>query len=161
HARPAAAGEDRAPRARPDLRRRSRDRERGAHDRLARGDEADRRCARLAARQVPGALVRNPRDLRDRASVDLAPLDDDRASRAPLPPGSDRLTRPRRTSDTPERGPERMAKSILELIRERESEKFDLHERHLNTQLVRVLKTIGFDRHYVRASGPYLYDERG
>jgi ornithine--oxo-acid transaminase len=54
-----------------------------------------------------------------------------------------------------------MAKSILELIRERESEKFDLHERHLNTQLVRVLKTIGFDHHYVRASGPYLYDEQG
>jgi hypothetical protein len=26
---------------------------------------------------------------------------------------------------------------------------------------VRVLKTIGFDRHYVRASGPYLYDDKG
>src|SRR5499433_3528414 len=54
-----------------------------------------------------------------------------------------------------------MAKSILDLIREREGEKFDLHERHLNTQHVRVLKTIGFDRHYVRASGAYLYDEQG
>src|SRR5258705_5852761 len=54
-----------------------------------------------------------------------------------------------------------MAKSILEQIRERESEKFELHERYLNAQLVRVLKTIGFDRHYVRANGPYLYDDKG
>ena len=54
-----------------------------------------------------------------------------------------------------------MAKSILEQIRERESEKFDLHERYLNAQHVRVLKTIGFDRHYVRANGPYLYDDKG
>ena len=54
-----------------------------------------------------------------------------------------------------------MAKSILELIREREREKFDLHERYLNAQHVRVLKTIGFDRHYVRASGAYLYDDKG
>jgi ornithine--oxo-acid transaminase len=54
-----------------------------------------------------------------------------------------------------------MVKSILEQIRERESEKFDLHERYLNAQHVRVLKTIGFDRHYVRASGAYLYDDKG
>ena len=54
-----------------------------------------------------------------------------------------------------------MAKSILEQIRERESEKFDLHERYLNAQHVRVLKTIGFDRHYVRANGAYLYDDKG
>jgi ornithine--oxo-acid transaminase len=54
-----------------------------------------------------------------------------------------------------------MAKSIMELVREREHEKFDLHERYLNTQLVRVLKTLGWDRHYVRASGAYLYDDKG
>jgi ornithine--oxo-acid transaminase len=54
-----------------------------------------------------------------------------------------------------------MVKSIQELVREREREKFDLHERYLNAQHVRVLKTIGFDRHYVRASGAYLYDDKG
>jgi ornithine--oxo-acid transaminase len=54
-----------------------------------------------------------------------------------------------------------LAKSILEQIREREGEKFDLHDRFMNAQHVRVLKTIGFDRHYVRASGPYLYDDKG
>lgn len=47
------------------------------------------------------------------------------------------------------------------LIRERGCEKFALFERHLNTQLVRVLKTIGFDRDYVRAEGPYLFDRDG
>ena len=38
---------------------------------------------------------------------------------------------------------------------------FALHERYLNPQMVRVLKTIGFDRHYVRAEGQYLFDRAG
>jgi ornithine--oxo-acid transaminase len=54
-----------------------------------------------------------------------------------------------------------MARGILELVGERSSENFDLHERYMNAQMVKVLKTIGFDRHYVKASGPYLYDDRG
>jgi ornithine--oxo-acid transaminase len=54
-----------------------------------------------------------------------------------------------------------MARGILELVGERSSENFDLHERYMNAQMVKVLKTIGFDRHYVKASGPYLYDDGG
>jgi len=54
-----------------------------------------------------------------------------------------------------------MTRSILELVEEHSGENFDLHERYMNAQMVKVLKTIGFDRHYVRASGPYLYDDRG
>lgn len=54
-----------------------------------------------------------------------------------------------------------MAREILDLVRERSGERFQLHERFLNSQLVRVLQTIGFDRRYVRASGAYLYDEAG
>jgi ornithine--oxo-acid transaminase len=54
-----------------------------------------------------------------------------------------------------------LARSILDLVRERAGQHFDLHEKHLNTQMVRVLRTIGFDRTYVRASGPYLYDAEG
>ena len=54
-----------------------------------------------------------------------------------------------------------MAREILDLVRERSGERFALHERFLNAQLVRVLQTIGFDRRYVRASGAYLYDEQG
>ncbi|WP_406281020.1 aspartate aminotransferase family protein [Embleya sp. NBC_00896] len=38
---------------------------------------------------------------------------------------------------------------------------FELHAKHLNPQLPRVLRTIGMDRDYVRAAGPYLYDDKG
>ncbi len=50
---------------------------------------------------------------------------------------------------------------IRELIQQRSQENFVLHEQYLNTQMVKVLKTIGFDRHYVRAEGAYLYDDKG
>ncbi len=50
---------------------------------------------------------------------------------------------------------------ILDLIRDRQSQQFDLHDRYLNSQMVRVLKTIGFDKSYVRAEGPYLFDAQG
>lgn len=51
--------------------------------------------------------------------------------------------------------------SILELIEQRRKENFALHEQYLNPQMVRVLKTIGYDHQYVKAEGPYLFDERG
>ncbi|MGO8961750.1 MAG: hopanoid-associated sugar epimerase [Streptosporangiaceae bacterium] len=43
----------------------------------------------------------------------------------------------------------------------RSGENFALHERYLNRQLARTLKTIGFDREYVRGEGCYLYDAAG
>ncbi len=52
-----------------------------------------------------------------------------------------------------------MSVSIAELLRNRRDDKFTLHEQHLNQQMVRVLRTIGYDRLYTRAQGPYLYDE--
>jgi ornithine--oxo-acid transaminase len=54
-----------------------------------------------------------------------------------------------------------MSKTIAELLTERAGENFDLHDQHLNTQMVRVLKTIGYDRVYTKAHGPYLYDNKG
>ncbi len=39
-------------------------------------------------------------------------------------------------------------------------EQFDLHRQHLNPQLVKVLRTIGYDRNYRRAAGAYLYDDQ-
>ncbi|MEN3951173.1 aspartate aminotransferase family protein [Iodidimonas sp. SYSU 1G8] len=42
-----------------------------------------------------------------------------------------------------------------------DADKYDLHDRYLNTQLVKVLRTIGFDRNYVRGKGQYLYDQDG
>jgi len=50
---------------------------------------------------------------------------------------------------------------IAELFDARSGDNFALHEQFLNAQMVKVLKTIGYDRRYVRARGPYLYDENG
>src|SRR5580704_11661878 len=50
---------------------------------------------------------------------------------------------------------------ILDMLDARAEEKFALYEQYLNPKMVQVLKTIGFDRHYVRAEGAYLYDREG
>ncbi|MDJ0786342.1 MAG: aspartate aminotransferase family protein [Myxococcota bacterium] len=50
---------------------------------------------------------------------------------------------------------------IDELLAKRAGEQFGLHERYLNEQMVRVLRTIGFQRDYVEARGPYLFDSDG
>jgi ornithine--oxo-acid transaminase len=54
-----------------------------------------------------------------------------------------------------------MSLEITDLFAEREVERYSLHARHLNEQMVRVLKTIGFDRGYRRGTGQYLYDRHG
>jgi ornithine--oxo-acid transaminase len=51
--------------------------------------------------------------------------------------------------------------NILDLIHQRQTDNFALHEQFLNPQMVNVLKTIGFDRHYVKAEGAYLWDNQG
>ena len=52
-----------------------------------------------------------------------------------------------------------MSFSITDLFSQHFDKKFSLHEKHLNNQMVRVLRTIGYDRNYKRAVGQYLYDE--
>ena len=52
-----------------------------------------------------------------------------------------------------------MSFSIAELFSQHFDSKFDLHEQHLNNQMVRVLRTIGYDKNYTKALGQYLYDE--
>lgn len=42
-----------------------------------------------------------------------------------------------------------------------QSERYANHLKFMNPQLPRVLKTLGFDKKYVRAEGPYLWDEEG
>jgi len=54
-----------------------------------------------------------------------------------------------------------MTFSITELFAQHSTDKFSLHEQHLNNQMVRMLQTIGYDRHYQRAVGQYLYDQEG
>src|ERR1700677_3947318 len=50
---------------------------------------------------------------------------------------------------------------VAEALGARHGENYDLHDKHLNHQLARVLKTIGFDRFYVRGEGSYLWDAEG
>ena len=54
-----------------------------------------------------------------------------------------------------------MSFDITELFAERQGERYALHTRYLNEQMVRVLKAIGFDRGYVRGAGQYLFDREG
>ncbi|HEV3183229.1 MAG TPA: aspartate aminotransferase family protein [Xanthobacteraceae bacterium] len=54
-----------------------------------------------------------------------------------------------------------MSLDIADLFAEREAERYSLHTRHLNEQMVRVLRTIGFDKGFCRGSGPYLFDRDG
>jgi ornithine--oxo-acid transaminase len=54
-----------------------------------------------------------------------------------------------------------MGLDILSLFAEREAERYALHTRHLNEQMVRVLKTIGYDVGFRSARGQYLYDREG
>lgn len=47
------------------------------------------------------------------------------------------------------------------LLAERGAERYELHAKHLNHQLPRMLHTIGFDKVYERAEGAYFWDADG
>jgi acetylornithine/succinyldiaminopimelate/putrescine aminotransferase len=47
------------------------------------------------------------------------------------------------------------------LLDARGTEGFALHERYMNPQMPKILRTIGFDKDYVRADGAYLFDRDG
>jgi ornithine--oxo-acid transaminase len=55
----------------------------------------------------------------------------------------------------------RMSLDIAALFAARESERYALHARTLNEQLVRVLKTLGFDVGFSHGRGQYLFDRVG
>jgi ornithine--oxo-acid transaminase len=50
---------------------------------------------------------------------------------------------------------------VARIFAERSGENFALHERYMNHQLARTLRTLGFDRNYIRAEGCYLWDDAG
>ncbi len=50
---------------------------------------------------------------------------------------------------------------VSEMFTARQAERGELHSRHLNEQLVRVLKTIGYDVGFVEGRGQYLFDRKG
>jgi ornithine--oxo-acid transaminase len=55
----------------------------------------------------------------------------------------------------------RMSDDIPGLVKAREADRYSLHSRHLNEQMVRVLKTIGYDVGFTRGEGAYLFDREG
>src|SRR5215204_292565 len=50
---------------------------------------------------------------------------------------------------------------VSEMFAERQAQRSSMHARHLNEQLVRVLKTIGYDVGFQKGQGQYLYDRDG
>src|ERR1700690_4441865 len=54
-----------------------------------------------------------------------------------------------------------MTFDLPSLLAAHAGEGYELHSRYLNPQLPRTLRTIGFDRDYVRGEGAYLYDAEG
>lgn len=50
---------------------------------------------------------------------------------------------------------------IRALLKQHAGRNYELHAEHVNPANVRTLKTIGFDRCYIRAEGPYLWDVQG
>lgn len=54
-----------------------------------------------------------------------------------------------------------MPLDIAALLSQTEGQGHELFQRHVNPQLAKVLRTIGFDRSYVRGSGAYLWDRQG
>ena len=50
---------------------------------------------------------------------------------------------------------------IASLLKQHAGKNYELQSEHVNPANVRALKTIGFDRCYVRAEGPYLWDVKG
>ena len=54
-----------------------------------------------------------------------------------------------------------MTWNAADLFAQHERERFAMHTRHLNEQMVRVLKTIGYDVSFCRGEGQYLYDRAG
>jgi ornithine--oxo-acid transaminase len=54
-----------------------------------------------------------------------------------------------------------MPGELAELLRARSGEALELHAEYVNPQMIRVLRTIGFDRDWARTEGAYLYDVDG
>ncbi len=54
-----------------------------------------------------------------------------------------------------------MTFDLQQLLADRQGDNFKLHGTYMNPLMPKVLKTIGFDRFYVRGEGCYLYDRDG
>src|SRR2546427_8548608 len=50
---------------------------------------------------------------------------------------------------------------LKETVSARLGENYELHEKYINPTLVKVFRTIGFDKVYTKAQGQYLWDKEG
>src|ERR1700730_13515488 len=54
-----------------------------------------------------------------------------------------------------------MNEQASDLFSSREAQRYELHTRFLNEQMVRMLRAIGYDVRFCRGQGQYLYDWHG
>src|SRR6267378_4366388 len=54
-----------------------------------------------------------------------------------------------------------MQTDFMAWLRQQDDRAYDLHAEHVNPAFVKMLKTIGFDKTYVRGEGCYLWDAGG
>src|SRR5580704_16474462 len=54
-----------------------------------------------------------------------------------------------------------MNHGFLEWLDAQQGRQYELHERHLNPAFVKMIRTIGFDKKYVRGQGSWLFDPEG
>ena len=54
--------------------------------------------------------------------------------------------------------PESIHADFIAWLEQHRDEAYTLHEQHLNPIFVKMLRTIGFDKGYVRGEGCYLWD---
>jgi ornithine--oxo-acid transaminase len=54
-----------------------------------------------------------------------------------------------------------MTENMAALFAEREADRYAMHSRHLNEQMVRVLRALGYDVGFQRGHGQYLFDRDG
>jgi ornithine--oxo-acid transaminase len=54
-----------------------------------------------------------------------------------------------------------MEQGFLDWLDGQQGRQYELHERYLNPAFVKMIRTIGFDKNYVRGEGPWLFDADG
>lgn len=54
-----------------------------------------------------------------------------------------------------------MQHGFLDWLDAQQGRQYELHERHINPAFVKMVRTIGFDRGYVRGEGEWLFDGQG
>src|SRR5579863_371671 len=54
-----------------------------------------------------------------------------------------------------------MEQGFLDWLDAQQGRQYELHERHLNPAFVKMIRTIGFDKNYVRGQGEWLFDAEG